>query len=209
MRREHAGAVRCAVGDCDLHDLGGRIDLGGVDLARAAVTTVCPDLAYGYLRVRVGSSDTIAGHRATVATMARSLELMLSTVFVDARVCREWDRPAFRTMVDAVRALRPRVILVPSAWHLASRPRVRAEHLDELRPFGCTVLAADGRLPAQPLDRALRDQTSSHAGCITGRLPVEEHHHDVSPLGVDTSNNRTAVAPSGCGASKGKCAVPS
>lgn len=96
-------------------------------------------LAYGYVRVGDAPPERVPVQREALRDLAPGLGRLLDTVFTDYQVRPGTDRPAFRTLLNVVRQLRPYGVLVPSAWHLSPWPVERVGLLEQFGALGCSV----------------------------------------------------------------------
>lgn len=103
-------------------------------------------LVYGYLYCGNESPDHLAVQREVITATAKTLDLLLDTVFIDYRVTPlAMNRPSLRSLLDVVRAFRPYGVLIPSPQHLSYWPKERADLLGRFQSLACPVLVADGR----------------------------------------------------------------
>jgi DNA invertase Pin-like site-specific DNA recombinase len=116
--------------------------MGHLHLVQGAAVSSRLRLAYGYICVGDSPAERVEKQRAALGDLASKFGLLLDTVFIDYQLRLVANRPAFRTLLDVVRQLRPYGVLVPSGWHLSARPVERVALLEQFASLGCSVLAA-------------------------------------------------------------------
>ncbi|ONI91752.1 hypothetical protein ALI22I_07770 [Saccharothrix sp. ALI-22-I] len=106
-------------------------------------TAAAGGLVYGYLCAGDGPIDELPVLREAIITTAERLGFLLARTYTDYSSAPSSTRPALRQLMNAARALRPRAVLVPGAWHLSQSPTERTAVLDQFRQRGCQVIAVE------------------------------------------------------------------
>lgn len=98
--------------------------------------------AFGYFRIGEGTRNNLPDtHRATISAYAAGRKFLVTAYFSDTTPGDAEHRPGYRALVDAVRELGIRYVVIPSTWHLSLEKADVVSAGRTLRLLDCTVLA--------------------------------------------------------------------